>query len=54
MRPGKDELIIDFNAEIPQLIVARRKRDNGIEVEIINHFKGQEAIDIHERITGGK
>lgn len=51
---NKDELIIDFNPEIPQMIVARRKRENQIEIEIINHFKGKEALDIHKVLTGGK
>lgn len=49
----QNRLIIDFKPEIPQMIVARPKEESK-EVIILRVFKGKEALDIYDQLTGGK
>lgn len=44
------DIIIHFQPEIPQIIVAKKKEDSNATVEILNVIKGRDTFYIMERL----
>ena len=53
MKNVSDTLLVSFdytNGDIPVLIVGRRGKE--LEIDIVNAFKGDEAKELYQRLTG--
>ena len=53
MKNVSDTILVSFdykNGDIPVLIVGRRGKE--LEIDIVNAFKGDEAKELYQRLTG--
>ena len=53
MKNVSDNFLVSFdytNGDIPVLIVGRRGKE--LEIDIVNAFKGDEAKELYQRLTG--
>ncbi len=53
MKNVSDTFLVSFdytNGDIPVLIVGRRGKE--LEIDIVNAFKGDEAKELYQRLTG--
>lgn len=53
MKNASDTFLVSFdytNGDIPVLIVGRRGKE--LEIDIVNAFKGDEAKELYQRLTG--